>query len=232
MRMLVSVLFSAVAVFAEDPQAIAPNSQVPDNLSIPARLSKPIESSKCKAGDAVEMRSLEPVLLSHGLVMPEDAKLHGKVLGAASRQDNQPSWVLLVVVEAEWKQHRVPLHAIVAAQITLKPKVPAQNVSAFENAITRRTAGRVSAPGRRSAAGPTRPPRDAIADGNDAAELSYHGVDDLVLMKDQHGRVFLVSQRPQLKVPSGTMFMLRNQPVVAQEPQEQVETAIMAESTH
>ncbi len=232
MRMLVSVLFSAVAVFAEDPQAIAPNSQVPENLSIPARLSKTIESSKCKAGDVVEMRSLEPVLLSHGLVMPEDAKLHGKVLGAASRQDNRPSWVLLVVVEAEWKQHRVPLHAVVAAQITIKPKVSAQNVSAFDNTITRRGAGRVSAPGRWGSAPRNHAPRDATVDGNDSLELSYHGVDDLVLMKDQQGRVFLVSQRPQLKVPSGTMFMLRNQPVVAAEPQEQVETAIVAESAH
>lgn len=227
--MLVSVLFSAVAVFAEDPQAIAPNSQVPENLSIPAQLSKTIDTSKCKPGDAVEMRSLEPVLISHGLVMPEDAKLHGRVLGAASRQDNQPSWVLVVVVEAEWKQHRVPLHAVVAAQITIKPKAAAQSVSAFDNAITRRTSGRVSAPGRRGSAGPTRAPRDATVDGNDTLELNYHGVDDLVLMKDQQGRVFLVSQRPQLKVPSGTMFMLRNQPVIAQE---QVDTAIVAESTH
>ena len=116
MRMLVSVLFSAVAVFAEDPQALAPNSQVPDNLSIPVQLSKTIDTSKCKPGDAVEMKSLEPVLITQGLVMPEDAKLHGRVLGAASRQDNQPSWVLLVVVEAEWKQHRIPLRAVVAAQ--------------------------------------------------------------------------------------------------------------------
>ena len=60
MRILLLVLFSAAAIFAEDPQAITPATQVPDNLSIPAQLSKAVDTKKCKAGDVVEMRTLEP----------------------------------------------------------------------------------------------------------------------------------------------------------------------------
>ncbi len=223
MRVLVSILFSAVALFAENPQAFAPNSQVPDNLSIPAKLSKTIDTNKCKAGDVVEMKTLEPVLIANGLVMPESAKLHGRILGAASRQNDQPSWLVLVVERAEWKQHSIPLHAFVAAQITIKTQLPGQSNNAFQDAINlpdtlynRHTAARQSAPGRGISAALSHALRDATVEGNDALELSYHGLNDLRLMKDQNGRVFLVSQKPHLKLPSGTMFMLRNQATVEQ----------------
>ena len=122
MRVLLAVLFSAITVFAQDPQAVTTAAQLPDNLSIPVRLAKTIDTKRCKAGDVVEMTTLEPVLLGNGLVMPENAKLHGKIAGAASRQNDKPSWVVLVVESAEWKQHRIPLHAFIASQITLKPE--------------------------------------------------------------------------------------------------------------
>jgi hypothetical protein len=156
MRVLVSILFSAVAVFAQDQTTLAPGAQVPENLSIPARLTKTLDTNKCKSGDVVEMRTLEPVLLSHGLVMPEDAKLQGKVLGAASSQNNQPSWIVLVLERAEWKQHSILLHAFVSGQITVKVQASAPSDNAFENATNsanngqrRHGAAVLSSPGRR-----------------------------------------------------------------------------------
>lgn len=233
MRVLLLVLFSAITIYAGDPQAVAPPAPTPENLSIPARLSKTIDTNKCKAGDVVEMKTLEPVLIANGLVMPENATLHGKIVGAASRQNDKPSWVLLVVEQAEWKEHSLPLHAFVVAQITIKAEVAGQNDNAFQRAIDlpdiehRRHAARTqSYPASDVSRSIGHPPRDSTVEANDALQLSYHGVNDLLLIKDKRGRVFLVSQKAHLKLPSGTMLMLRNKPV-----QEQVD-AVKAGSTH
>ena len=226
MRVLLFVLVSAITVFAEEPTAVAPATPAPENLSIPARLSKTIDTNKCKAGDRVEMRTAEPILVGNGVVMPENAKLSGKIVGAASRQGDKPSWMLLVVERAEWKQHDVPLHAFVTAQITMKAQVPGQNDSAFQTAIDmpdrvlwgRRNVRQLpqANPGSDLSRTMTHPPRDATIEGNDARQVSYQGVDDLRLIKSKSGIVFLVSQKDHLKLPSGTMLMLLNQPAVAQ----------------
>ena len=180
MRVLLLVLFSAITIYAEDPQAVAPPAPIPENFNIPARLSKTIDTDKCKAGDVVEMKTLEPVLIANGLVMPEKAKLHGKIVGAASRQNDKPSWVLLVVQQAEWKEHSIPLHAFVTAQITLKAEVPAENDTAFQGAIElpeierRRHGARTqSYPGSDVSRAMGHPPRDSTVEANDArVELS------------------------------------------------------------
>jgi hypothetical protein len=224
MRVLVAVLFLAIAVFAEDPQAVAPDTPVLDNFSIPARLSKTIDTNKCKAGDAVEMQTLEPVLITKGLVMPENSKLHGKVLGAASRQEDRPSWLVLVVERAEWKQHDVPLHAFVAARITVKSRSSQGDpINPFRGSRTPRLA---RAPGKAISTSPT-PPADAVLDRNDALPSDYSSLDDVRLMRANNGAVFLVSQKPHLKLPSGTMFMLRNQLIV---PKQQPATTNAADS--
>ncbi len=230
MRVLLLVLFSAITVFAEDPQAVTTTTQVPGNLSIPAQLSKTIDTKKCKAGDAVEMRTLEPVLIGNGLVMPENAKLQGKILAAASRQNDKPSWVVLVVERAEWKQHSIPLYAFIASQITVKAKVAGQSDNAFEGALNladaehARYAARTQAiPGSSRSVG--HPPRDATVEGNSTSELSYQRLEEVYIQQARNGAVFLLSPKPHLKLPSGTMFMLRNQPAGAQKQADAKKTA-------
>jgi hypothetical protein len=224
MRVLVSILFLAVAAFAQDPQALPPSAQAPDNLSIPAQLSRTIDTNKCKSGDLVELRTLEPVLIANGLVMPENAKLDGRILGAASRQNNQPSWLVLLVEKAEWKQHTLPLHAFVAAHITVKAQLSRQMSNMFESAINQSdTLRRRHAVLPQSTSGSQTPSglghvQDATADRNEGPLRSYQGLDDLRLLKANNGTVFLVSQNPHLKLPSGTMFMLRNQATTASTP--------------
>jgi len=234
MRVLVFILFSALAVFAQDApdqSALAPTAQVPENLSIPARLTKTVDTNKCKVGDPVEMRTLEPVLLTHGLVMPENAKLQGRVLGAASSQNNQPSWVVLVLERVEWKQHSIPLHAFVFRQITLKLRTVGPGDSAFENAINspnnaqrRRGSMVLSSPGRRPP-GPPNTLQDATVQSNDTPQSLYHGLDDLRIAQGKNGMVFLVSPKPHLKLPSGAMFMLRNQATPTTQVAAQTSTA-------
>jgi len=217
MRALLPVLFSALAAFAQDPQAASPAIRVPDNFSIPARLSRTIDTNKCKPGDVVEMKTLEPVLLGSGLIMPENAKLLGKIVGAASRQDKQPSWVLLVMERADWKEHSIPLHAFVNSQITVKAQLSGPNNSTFgraaslSDAVQWRRSGRQlpqNNPGTPLAASMNDTLHDVAGEGPQI--LTVSGLNDLRLMQDPSGRVFLISQKARLKLPSGTMLMLRN----------------------
>lgn len=224
MRILLLILFSALAIFAEDPSATTAASQVPDNLSIPARLGKTIDTKKCKPGDAFEMRTLEPVLLSNGLVMPENTKLRGKVVAAASRQNDKPSWVLLVVQRAEWKQHSVPLRAFVTSQITLKAKVEGQDDNTFQGALNqpetfyRRRARGQNYPTSSLAVSAAHPVQDGTVEAGETQQLSYQRLDDLRLIQDKKGRVFLVSPKDHLKLPSGTMFVLHNRSAGVEDP--------------
>jgi hypothetical protein len=216
MRTLCLVLFSAITIFAEDPQATTAASPAPDNLSIPAKLNKTIDTKKCKAGDVVELRTLEPVLITNGLVMPEHTKLHGKIVGAASRQNDKPSWVLLMVDRAEWNDHSVPLRAFVTSQITIKAKVDTPNDSAFEGAISlpdslyRRRTRSQSYPTSELGVTAAHPVRDGTVEAGQTEQLSYQRLDDVHILQAKNGAVFLLSQKDHLKLPSGTMFMLRN----------------------
>lgn len=219
MRVLVSILFSVVALFAEDPQALLPAAQVPDNLSIPAQLNKTINTKKCKAGDRVELQTLEPVLISNGLVMPEHAKLHGTIVGAASRQNDKPSWLLLQVDRAEWKRHSIALRAFIASQITLKPNqsgrnaTSATNLSDFHNGRYAPSVPSTTPSGRIRSIG--RAPRDATEAGEVTPQMSQPRLEDVYIQQASNGALLLLSPKPYLKLPSGTMFMLRNHPAAS-----------------
>ena len=235
MRILLLVLCSAIALFAEEPGATAPASQAPDNLSIPAQLNKTIDTKKCKAGDVVEMRTLEPVLITNGLVMPEHTKLHGRIVGAASRKNDKPSWVLLVVDRAEWKEHSVALRAFVTSQITMKAKVDTPNDNAFEGAISlpeslyRRHSQSQSYPTSEVGISASHPVRDGTVEGGQTQQLTYHRLDDVHIMQGKNGAVFLLSAKDHLKLPSGTMFLLRNRVAATQRP---AEAGTAATDTH
>ena len=217
MRVVISIFFLVVAGFAEDPQPSVPAAQVSENFTIPARLAKTVDTKKCKAGDVVEMRTLEPVLIGNGLVMPEHTRLQATVLGAASRQNEKPSWLVLVVQKAEWKDHTVPLRAFVTSQITVKPKASrndsssqgATNLSDFEHGRYTPRQGNPFSSRSRSVG---RVARDATDGADSAPDPSHQLLEDLYIQQARNGMMFLLSPKRNLKLPSGTMFMLRNQP--------------------
>ena len=86
-------------------------------MTIPAQLSKTIRTDKTHVGDKVEFKTVEPVPIREGVTMPIGTKLHGRVLGAASRQADKPSWLVVLVDNAEWKNHSLQLHAFIVSLI-------------------------------------------------------------------------------------------------------------------
>jgi hypothetical protein len=113
------LIFTALLAPAQQPASSNPASS--GKLTIPAQLTKTVRADKARAGDPVEFRTLEAVLVSKDVVMPAHTSLHGRVLGASPKQDDKNSWLALVVERAEWKQHSLPLHAFVVAQISISP---------------------------------------------------------------------------------------------------------------
>ncbi len=138
------LIFTALLAPAQQPAATDPASS--GKLSIPAQLTKAVRADKAHAGDPVEFRTLEPVLVGKGLVMPANTSLHGRVLGASPKQDGKNSWLALVVERAEWTQHSLPLHAFVAAQISI-------SVTNNQRAADPGMAGNTTANPRRARAG-------------------------------------------------------------------------------
>ncbi|MGO9517939.1 MAG: hypothetical protein ACLPND_12910, partial [Candidatus Korobacteraceae bacterium] len=119
MRAIGIALLDFNALIATAQQPVASNLVSSGKVSIPARLTKTVRADKVHPGGAVEFRTLEPVLVGKGLVMPENTLLRGRVLTAGAKQEGRNSWLVMVVERAEWKEHSLPLRAFITAQITL-----------------------------------------------------------------------------------------------------------------
>ena len=184
-------------------------------VSIPAELTSTIRAERVHRGDPVEFRTLEPVLISKGLVMPANTKLTGRVVGAAPLENGKPSWLVLLVEHGEWKNQSVPLHAFIAAQITVS-QLPAQSQAAADAGTTPRDprragreSGRVAALNGVDVSSNTHLPEDsrsAQSNGPTAVPLK-----DLRIVRDANGRTYLVSEHANLKLPGGTLFRLQNE---------------------
>ncbi len=207
------VLAALLAQAQQDPAVSKPAG----NLSIPAELTKTVRADKAHRGDPVEFTTLEAVLIAPQLVMPPQSKLFGRVVGAAPRQGDKPSWLVLLVERAEWKQHSVPLHAFISSQITLVQK-PNPNASTSagdipDNSNSRRAArmsGRVAAQSDNSLSTLTKPPTDAST--QDEFRVKPPTLTDLRIVRDKDGTSYLFSSKSDVKLPGGTLFMLQNSP--------------------
>lgn len=220
---LALLVSTALSLPAQQQPAPATTPEAAPNLTIPARLSKTLASDKARKGDPVEFKTIEAVLVGKGLVMPPDSRLHGRVLGAASRQGDKPSWLVVLVERADWKQHTLPLHAFITAQITEIPKPLPDAASPPDTAPPEsnpRRAGRQAYARARAGAdfstlAPA--PQDSTA-VKDERIVNYRPLDDVHILRDKGGITFLVSNKPHLKIPGGVLLMLQNQPLTAAAP--------------
>jgi hypothetical protein len=193
-----------------------------DEVSIPAELTRTVRADKAHRGDPVEFTTLQAVLVGPNLVMPPQTKLFGRIVGAAPRQGDKPSWLVLLVERAEWKQHILPLHAFISSQITL---VPASNPNTSSADATpasssvRRT-GRVNVrTANESGTGlpsSSKLPQDTTMQSQDqVAARPPATLKDLRIVRDKDGIAYLFSAKSDVKLPGGTLFMLQNRPPAA-----------------
>ncbi len=186
------------------------------NVSIPAELTKTVRAGKARRGDPVEFRTLEAVLVAPKLVMPPQTKLFGRIVGAAPRQADKPSWLVLLVERAEWKQHSIPLHAFISSQITLvpaprtNPNSPDDTTAGNNPRRAARMSGRVAAQSDTTLSSLSKPPQDATEPSQDQLATKPATLKDLRIVRDKDGMSYLFSAKADVNLPSGTLFMLQN----------------------
>jgi hypothetical protein len=209
------VLILVISAALAQAQTETPRPQVGE-VSIPAELKTTVKAENAHRGDPVEFRTLESQLIGNGVVMPANAKLMGRIVGAAPQQGDKPSWLVLLVERAEWKQNSIPLHAFIARQIEISVNpLNSQNTDAMSNTSSRR-------PGRESARAAmhdgidnspsTRMPQDAREAAPQGPTTHSPPIKDLKIVRDKDGIAYLFSANSNVKLPSGTLFVLQNQP--------------------
>jgi hypothetical protein len=214
--------FTASLALAQQPaiSSLAPFGEI----QIPARLNKTLRADKTHVGDTVEFRTLEPVLVSKGLVMPADARLRGRVLSVSPKRENTNSWLAVVVERAQWKQHSLPLHAFIAAQITIShainPGTPeASNAANLPASVaaraTARMSGRVAVVDDPTLSKLIKAPQDATVPDQDHSNTRPASLEDAGIVRNKDGNIYLVSSRTHVKLPSGLLLMLKNEPITS-----------------
>ena len=217
LRGCIPILLLLAAAFAQDQSTVTSTRPV-GGVSIPAELTSTIKAEHARRGDPVEFRSLQAVLISTGLVMPANAKLTGRVVGAAPRQGDKPSWLVVLVERGEWKDQSVPLHAFIAAQIKLSQQAFQSQQQALDNAATTgnprrigRESGRVAAANGVDISTGTRLPQDSGSAPPAAPTIQSEPIKDLRIVRDEKGITYLFSEHANVKLPSGALFRLQDE---------------------
>jgi hypothetical protein len=208
------LMMTAVLVQA---QLGGPGQPAIGGLSIPVEITTTVHAENAHRGDPVEFRTLEAVLVTTGVVMPKNAKLVGRVVGAAPRQGDKPSWLVLLVERGEWKKQSIPLHAFIARQIAITKT--AQTNPELADSMTPSTTTR--RPGRENARSAveagvdispsTKLPQDSKTSSRPELSPNALQLEDVRIVRDKDGIAYLFSSKSNVTLPSGTLFVLQNQ---------------------
>lgn len=207
-------LLLALALSAQDkfnsPEA------TPGELHIPVTLTKGLKVEKLHVGDEVRFRLEGPVLVGHGLVMPDGATLVGRVRLSKPLLGRSPSLLSVIVHEARWKKNTLPLHAVISGLGQRRQVTMGMNpgCDSYSTRLER---------GNRTFGGPTsrRTFGDAAASPdcwmmNNRGEASFAGVGlkGISLFRDKNsGVTVLVSRKKNIHLPGGLLMGLRNLPM-------------------
>jgi hypothetical protein len=218
MRILVLPLSALAIALTVSAQANlkATSASETGALYLPATLNKTLRAERTHPGAAVRFTLEEPVLLGHGVVMPEGAHLQGHVTEASKLDEGRASRLAIVVETAEWKHQKVQLRAFISGVVTRR-EVSQQKtgdwrcqpllekpVLSNRNTLNGGPGTAVPKPrecsGNLGAVGEERVVRDRRAD-----------LKDVVLHRNPlDGSTVLFSHKRNIKLEAGTVLMLRN----------------------
>jgi hypothetical protein len=115
--LLLFVAFITVVAFAQN---------MPQTGTVQVELLNTIKTKKAKVGDEVKARTVTPLIVEHGTVIPVGSTVIGRVLAAeADAPDTHESFVKLVFNQVNL-QHAKPLSLNLSVRAALKPEAPSQ----------------------------------------------------------------------------------------------------------
>ncbi len=104
-----SLLFPGIAA-AQEFFSVAPDTR------FPVELRQTLRATQARVGDPVKFRTLEPILIGNGIVVPQNASLLGEVVYVRSDPNASPrSWLRIRVNGLRWKTGQASINAVVDA---------------------------------------------------------------------------------------------------------------------
>ncbi len=192
------LLTSQLAIAQGAPSASPPVTvKVPHDTRISVMLTKDLDAAKAKPDDPVKLEAMASVKGPDGKVLiPEGAKLLGRVTHVQVWSKQQPESQLSIVVEsAAWKKHAATLRAFVSGGL----RIMAQGVEIVV----------VSTTGER-------PPAAILAQagitGPEASDPRAQALEGIELKTAPNANLgsLLVSKKRNVRIPSGTLFDIRH----------------------
>ncbi len=99
------------------------------STTFPVRLYKTIDAAHVQPGDPVEFRTVEPILLGQGVIVPDNSALIGEVVSSSPGDAAHPhSTMQIRLYTLRWNSGEAHLNAIV----TRKDFVPSASMSKFQ----------------------------------------------------------------------------------------------------
>lgn len=235
MRLFLVSLLTAAALLATAEEPPKKASAPLTGLTLPVELKTTLKADKVHVGDPVRFRTVEPVLVHKGLILPENTHLFGHVIGASARQGSNPSWISIVVERAEWKDESLALHAYIAGLLQPSPMtqtgVPDASVTDPGNPSSVTHDMHVD-PQMSNLGDPHRAIREQRAKDEQIFNQEHvrfsTGMDELKLARHQSGATLLVCEKHNVKLYSGSLFILQNTGPLADHPTEKPTQAAQA----
>jgi hypothetical protein len=102
---------------AQPPSAQAAPNHFPSGVTLPAELSKSIDSKKAKQGDKVEAKLATDLLSNGKVVVPRDSKLYGHITDAKAHSKESPDAKVTIAFDriAIKNGQEMPLQASIQA---------------------------------------------------------------------------------------------------------------------
>jgi hypothetical protein len=87
---------------------------IKQDTTFPVELRRTIHTNSAKVGDPVEFRTIEPVLVGRGIVVPNNASLLGEIEEVQPRSASSPeSSICIRVRTLRWNDKVIPVNAVV-----------------------------------------------------------------------------------------------------------------------
>jgi hypothetical protein len=115
--MLATLRFTICVAFVVSTVAAAQQPpSIRQDTTFPVELRHTIHGNSAKVGDPVEFRTIQPVLIGNGVVIPANTLLSGAVEEVQTRSSGPAESFLSIRVHTlRWENNEIPLNAVVSS---------------------------------------------------------------------------------------------------------------------
>jgi len=107
--------FTVFCLLVSSVFSVAQDTSVRRGTRIPAELSRTIKTSSAKVGDRVTFRTIQPVLVSDGVVVPVGSELRGLIEELKRGQSAEATEMRIRLDTLIYRQKEIPVNLVVSS---------------------------------------------------------------------------------------------------------------------